>query len=102
MMWQRAGCEKERVDAPGPRGRLIMGDARELDLSEYYGKVQCVYIDPPYFTGEHFTYRMRIGEDGWRTGKRYIDLPAFNDFVQTGREEYLSFFQSLLLHQGLH
>ena len=50
MMWQRAGCEKERVDAPGPRGRLIMGDARELDLSEYHGKVQCVYIDPPYFT----------------------------------------------------
>ena len=35
MMWQRAGCEKERVDAPGPRGRLIMGDALELDLSEY-------------------------------------------------------------------
>ena len=96
MMWQRAGCEKERVDAPGPRGRLIMGDARELDLSEYYGKVQCVYIDPPYFTGEHFTYRMRIGEDGWRTGKRYIDLPAFNDFVQTGREEYLSFLREVI------
>ena len=60
MMWQRADCEKERVDAPGPRGRLIMGDALSLDLSEYYEKDQCIYLDPPYYTGDRFVYRMRI------------------------------------------
>lgn len=96
MMWQRAVFEKERVDAPGAKGKLIMGDARETDLSEYYGKVQCVYIDPPYFTGEYFSYRMRIGEDGWRTGKRYIDLPAFNDFSKAGRDEYLGFLREMI------
>ncbi len=96
MMWQRAVCEVERVDAPGAKGKLMQGDARELDLSEYYGKVQCVYIDPPYFTGGHFTYRMRVGEEGWRTGRRYIDLPAFNDFAQAGRENYLSFLREMI------
>ena len=96
MMWQRAACEVERIDAPGAKGELIMGDARELDLSEHYGKVQCVYIDPPYFTGGHFTYRMRIGEEGWRTSKRYIDLPAFSDFAQAGRDEYLAFLREMI------
>lgn len=96
MMWQRADCEKERVDAPGPRGRLIMGDALSLDLSEYYEKVQCIYLDPPYYTGDRFVYRMRIGEDGWQTGKRSIELPAYDDFSQSGRESYLTFLRGMI------
>ncbi len=96
MMWQRADCDTERVDAPGPRGRLIMGDALSLDLNEYYEKVQCVYIDPPFFTGDRFTYRLRIGESGWLTGKRFIELPAFDDYPQSGRESYLGFLREMI------
>lgn len=96
MMWQRADCDTERVDAPGPRGRLIMGDALSLDLNEYYEKVQCVYIDPPFFTGDRFTYRLRIGESGWLTGKRCIELPAFDDYPQSGRESYLGFLREMI------
>lgn len=91
MMWQRASCDKERVDSPGTRGSLMRGDALKMDLSAYYGKVQCVYLDPPFFTGDRFSFRMRIGEKGWQLGRPTIDLPAFSDFPSRDREDYLAF-----------
>ncbi len=93
MMWQRVTCDRERVDGTGTRGTLMLGDALELDLSPWYGKVQCVYMDPPYFTGSRFTFRMRVGDQGWRKGRPYIDLPAFSDTWNGQREKYLSFLR---------
>lgn len=96
MMWQRVSCEQERVDAPGTKGTLMLGDALALDLSACFGRVQCVYLDPPYFTGERFTMRMRVGEDGWKSGRRTIELPAYNDFSGASREEYLAFLREAI------
>ena len=91
MMWQRASAGKERVDALGARGTLLQGDALSMDLSPWYGKVQCVYLDPPFFTGDRFSFRMRLGEKGWRTGKPTMDLHAYNDFGGADRGQYLAF-----------
>ncbi len=91
MMWQRITCDKERVDGTGVRGTLMQGDALSLDFSPWYGKVQCVYLDPPYFTGSRFTFRMRVGEQGWRKGKPFIDFPAFNDTWGGDRDQYMAF-----------
>lgn len=104
MMWQRISCDKERVDFAGPRGTLMRGDALKLDLSAYYGKVQCVYLDPPFFTGDRFRFRMRIGEKGWRTGRPAIDLPAYNDFAGQDIEDYVAFLSEAvhLAHRLLH
>ncbi|NLD51963.1 MAG: site-specific DNA-methyltransferase [Clostridiales bacterium] len=96
MIWQRTTCDLERVDANGTRGTLIQGDALTIDLSDYAGRVQCVYLDPPFFTGERFSFRMRVGEMGWRQGKRVIQLPAYNDFAGADREQYLAFLSALL------
>ncbi|MEG0767680.1 MAG: site-specific DNA-methyltransferase, partial [Clostridia bacterium] len=43
------------------------------------GRVQCVYIDPPFNTGLTFCLRMRVGEQGWRSGKTTLALPAYED-----------------------
>ncbi len=37
MMWQRVSCDKERVDVPGTKGTLMLGDALTIDLSAYEG-----------------------------------------------------------------
>ena len=93
MMWQRITCEKERNDSPSAKGTLMLGDALTCDLSSWMEKVQCVYLDPPYFTGERFAMRMRIGETGWQAGSPYIDLPAYNDFAGVGADEYIGFLR---------
>ena len=100
MMWQRITCDKERNDSPGAKGTLILGDALTCDLSAWMEKAQCVYLDPPYFTGERFTMRMRIGEMGWQAGSRYIDLPAYNDFAGLGGDEYIASCARLFIWQN--
>ncbi|MHC1785945.1 MAG: site-specific DNA-methyltransferase [Christensenellales bacterium] len=96
MMWQRVACERERNDAPGTKGTLMLGDALLGDLSAWFGKVQCVYLDPPYYTGERFSFRMRIGEEGWLTGKRCLDLPAYTDFSGRSEEDYVAFLREAI------
>ncbi|NLC33422.1 MAG: site-specific DNA-methyltransferase [Clostridiales bacterium] len=91
MMWQRVSCDKERVDVPGTKGTLMLGDALNLDLSAYEGRVQCIYFDPPSINGERYRFRMRIGEVGWNGGKRHIDLPAFNGHALSDKEGYINF-----------
>ncbi len=91
MIWQRTVCQKEVNDARGPGGLLIQGDAFGADLGAHEGGVQCVYIDPPFFTGKRFAHRMRVGEAGWLDGSRFLDLAAYDDFPGLSFEEYLSF-----------
>ncbi len=93
MIWRRASCRKEINCAQGPCGDLVLGDAFEQDLSRYYGQVQCVYLDPPYFTGEKFTFKMRVGTDGWSSNARSLVLPAYNDFGGDSKAAYLKFLR---------
>lgn len=91
MMWQRVSCDKERVDVPGTKGTLMLGDALTIDLSAYEGRIQCIYLDPPTISGERYKFRMRIGETGWTGAKRFLDLPAFNGYPQSDKEGYITF-----------
>ena len=43
------------------------------------GKVQCVYVDPPFMTGEKFMRRRPYGEKGWKTGVPSPRYPAYED-----------------------
>jgi len=52
------------------------------------GQVQCVYLDPPFMTGEKFMRRRPYGEQGWRTGTPAPRYPAYEDRY-TGEKEYL-------------
>lgn len=95
MIWQRAECFREINDREGDGGYLLLGDAAAVDLEEFRGQAQCVYLDPPGITGGEFSCRMRVGEKGWQDGKSYVELPAYQDFSEAG-QDYDRFVRALL------
>ncbi len=93
MAWVQAACRRE-IHGDGSGGDLLLRDARE-PFGEWAGQASCVYLDPPFMTGEDFFLRMRVGEKGWETGKEVLTLPAYSDRY-TDREEYLRFLRETL------
>ena len=59
------------------------------------GQAQCVYLDPPFMTGEKFMRRRPYGEQGWRTGTPSPRYPAYEDRY-TGEKEYLRLLRRLI------
>ena len=77
--------------------RLICGNAIRPpeEIRELYGKVQCVYLDPPFMTGETF-YRTRpYGTKGWRAGKSALRFPAYSDRFQD-EKKYLQVLRRMI------
>lgn len=77
---------------------LLCGNgAGELppELAAYEGKVQCVYVDPPFMTGGTFARRRRFGQKGWKTGSLAPEYPAYDDRFPN-REAYLAFLRGVL------
>ena len=75
-------CRWERHAGNGAGGTLLYGTlAEQADLlrERYLGRMQCIYLDPPFFTGQRFCMRMRIGDQGWEKGKPAMSLPAYRD-----------------------
>ncbi|MBE5797722.1 MAG: site-specific DNA-methyltransferase [Clostridiales bacterium] len=64
-------------------------------LAGYAGQAQCVYIDPPFMTGDSFTRRRRFGQSGWKKGTPAPEYPAYADMYDT-RESYLAFLRGLI------
>ena len=59
------------------------------------GQAQCVYLDPPFMTGEKFMRRRPYGEQGWRTGTPAPRYPAYEDRY-TSEKEYLRLLRRLV------
>lgn len=96
MEWRQTECARETLCGERAGGVLMQQDLRTAELGEFAGKVQCVYLDPPFFTGDEFYFRMRIGEKGWSDGTQSITLNAYSDSRTGGRAQYL-----LLLREAL-
>ena len=76
-----------------PESRLFLGDNLAIMaalLPEYEGKINLVYIDPPFFTNRKFPARIGRGEDSrkpheWQMaegyGDNWEDLDAYLDFL---------------------
>jgi DNA modification methylase len=101
MFWQQAAANRESHRDPESQNVLMRGDVRTQDLSEFAGKVQCVYLDPPFFTGDDFTFRMRVGRDGWGNGSASLLLPAYSDKKTEGREKYLALLRTAITQARL-
>ena len=85
----RIFCTSERHANGGP-GEFILSRAEEALpalLDRYRGKVQVVYLDPPFGTGD--TFHIRVG-----SGKKSLNLPAFSDNME--ESAYLSWMRSIL------
>ncbi len=65
------------------------------EIRALYGQAQCVYLDPPFMTGEKFMRRRPYGEQGWRTGSPAPRYPAYEDRY-TGEKEYLRLLRRMV------
>lgn len=94
MGWMQTYCHQE-IHGDGTGGELLLSDARGGDFAPWAGQAQLVYLDPPFMTGEEFSFRMRVGKKGWETGKDVIVLPTYSDYFAS-KGEYLSMLRPAL------
>lgn len=94
-MFVKADIRREVIG--GRESQLLQGDATatQTALQSLAGQAQCVYIDPPFMTGEEFRRKRVYGESGWRTGKHAIQLDSYSDSFEN-RETYLKFLRGLI------
>ena len=79
MFEQITGVSREVFGAG--ENLLIQGDARQMpeEKSRLYGTAQCVYLDPPFMTGDRFTRTRPWGAKGWKKGTPVIRMPSYAD-----------------------
>jgi adenine-specific DNA-methyltransferase len=91
------------------RNRLIWGDKKYVLpslLEEFAGKVNLVYIDPPFDTGANFSYTATIPDDPNKDGDQaatfvkepsVIEQKAYRDTWGTGLDGYLKWFYDTIV-----
>ena len=82
-------CKGEVYSSGGP-GLFLLGRAETLSeklASEYEGRVQLVYLDPPFGTGDTFSVKLS-------SGKKTLSIPAYADTLS--REDYLAMMRTVL------
>jgi adenine-specific DNA-methyltransferase len=97
------------------RNRLIWGDKKYVLpslLPEFAGKVNLIYIDPPFATGADFSYTAQIPDDPTTEGDQsaeflkhpsIIEQKAYRDTWGRGLDSYLQWLYetAVLLHELL-
>ena len=78
-----------------------------LLLQAFEQKIQVIYLDPPFFTGQNFQFQQRIGESGWQGNmKSIIAHKAYSDQWDSKEsflfmlKEVLSYAHRLLKPEG--
>ncbi len=88
------------------RNRLIWGDKRYVLpslLPEFAGKVNLIYIDPPFNTGANFSFEVEVEGEEFTKEPSMIEQKAYRDTWGRGLESYLQWFyeMALMLHDLL-
>jgi adenine-specific DNA-methyltransferase len=86
----------------GWRNKLIWGDNLLVMgslLEKFAGKIDLIYIDPPFATGADFSFTTQIGEGEIEITKEHsaIEEKAYRDSWGMGLQSYLS-----MLHERLN
>jgi adenine-specific DNA-methyltransferase len=89
------------------RNRLIWGDKKYVLTSllpEFAGKVNLIYIDPPFDTGADFSFQVEIDGENFTKEPSVIELKAYRDTWGRGLDSYLQWFYEtvVLLRELLH
>lgn len=64
------------------RNRLIWGDKKYVLpslLPEFAGKVDLIYIDPPFATGQDFSFQAEVGDENFTKEASIIEMKAYRD-----------------------
>lgn len=84
----------------GWKNKLIWGDNRlvmESLLEKFAGKIDLIYIDPPFATGADFTFKAAIGEDQQVSKTQSVlEEVAYRDTWGNGIVSYLGMLQPRL------
>jgi len=110
----RATREKEKLKGPDIfktgtgeawQNRLIWGDNKYVMaslLAEFAGKIDLIYIDPPFATGADFSVKMEIGDAAWTKEPSAIEDKAYRDTWGRGLDSYLQMmYERLVLMREL-
>lgn len=92
---QLAMFEKKTTRVDDFRNRLIWGDNKLVMaslLAEFKGKIDLIYIDPPFDVGADFTMDVPIGDEKEEIEKDQsaLELVAFKDMWGKGTSSYLA------------
>jgi DNA modification methylase len=82
MRLERVQVERELTPGEAPRGEFYARDIASIApvlIEKYAGKVQLIYLDPPFSTGETFVMRTRVGEKEWKSGQGTLTQTAYRD-----------------------
>lgn len=77
------------------RNRLIWGDKKYVLpalLAELAGKVDLIYIDPPFYTGDDFTLQIKVEAGEFTKQPSLIERKAYYDTWGHGLDGYLRWF----------
>ena len=95
----------ERKEARPWRNRLIWGDNKYIMsslLNEFAGKIDLIYIDPPFATGADFSYKVNIANEEVTKEPSMIEEVAYRDTWGKGMDSYLQMmFERLELMRHL-
>jgi len=85
---------------------LIWGDNKlvmsSLIKQGWAGKINLIYIDPPFFTGADFTVRTKIGDEEIEKEPSIIEERAYKDTWSGGIASYLNYmYERLVLMREL-
>jgi len=75
------------------RNRLIWGDKKYVLpalLDEFAGKVDLIYIDPPFATGQDFSFPVTVNGDEFVKAPSMIEVKAYRDTWGHGKDSYYS------------
>ena len=84
------------------RNRLIWGDNKLVMaslLKEFKGKIDLIYIDPPFDVGADFTMDVPIGDESETVGKDQstLEMVAYRDMWGKGTDSYLHMMYERLI-----
>lgn len=86
----------------GWKNKLIWGDNKFVMsslLEKFAGKIDLIYIDPPFATGADFTVDIKIGENGKEIHKEHsiIEEKAYRDTWGSGIESFITMLYERIL-----
>src|SRR3989344_1654477 len=85
----------------GLKNRLIWGDNLLIMgslLKEYAGKINLIYIDPPFATGDDFSFTVNIGDQAEITKEpSALEVKAYRDTWGKGMQSYLQMMYDRLV-----
>ncbi len=88
------------------KNKLIWGDNKlvmsSLIKQGWAGKINLIYIDPPFFTGADFTIRTKLGNERIEKEPSVIEKRAYKDTWSGGIASYLKYmYERLVLMREL-